>query len=321
MTFRLLSWNIANSTSDFCSHHAPVGYTQRQKHRHLLNILRQHLPDVVSWQEARREDRIFAAAAAAPSSNTATAGEQDLTLDSLGAGMISRTVSEHDTYTLLGHALSHCEEVQLYVRQPRSTAAPAPGTLLASVIGNPVEIEIRTAGGRGGYRPYVLARATHVPTGKPFFLAAVHLMPFAEGASARATAFADILRQVPGESPLVIFGDTNMRQTENDAIARLGLDDAYVLATGGKRARANSSSSSSGGSYHGPPHGHTFNTKVNPWHPLMPGQHPYSARYDRVWLRGMRVVDFAVLEGRIDAATGAHYLSDHFGILVTLDLL
>ncbi|PNH11679.1 Tyrosyl-DNA phosphodiesterase 2 [Tetrabaena socialis] len=131
------------------------------------------------------------------------------------------------------------------------------------------------------------------------FAASAHLAPFAEFDQERARQLADIVRAVPADVPLVLAGDTNMRERETGQAAANGLADAWLESGSPPEQRW------------------SVNTCVNRY---FADGHAFTARYDRLLYRGCTLLGFAVTADQPCSDTPQHYLSDHFGLVASLRL-
>ncbi|GLI58563.1 hypothetical protein VaNZ11_000310 [Volvox africanus] len=144
--------------------------------------------------------------------------------------------------------------------------------------------------------PLCLRRAAQE---RRFLATSAHLAPFYEFHPVRARQIAAIVAAAPEGAPLVLAGDLNMREEENDVGTRHGLLDAWV--EGGSPVSERWS----------------WNTDVNRYY--TEGR-KYKARYDRVLYRGCRVLSFALVGNQPCSVDKPHYLSDHFGLYIRLQL-
>ncbi|GIL74859.1 hypothetical protein Vretimale_2436 [Volvox reticuliferus] len=144
--------------------------------------------------------------------------------------------------------------------------------------------------------PLCLCRAAEE---RRFLAASAHLAPFAEFGPVRARQIAAIVAAAPAGEPLVLAGDFNMREKENAVGTRHSLLDAWV--EGGSPVSERWS----------------WNTHVNRYYTE---GHKYTARYDRVLYRGCRILNFELVGNQPCSRNKTHYLSDHFGLYVRLQL-
>lgn len=183
-------------------------------------------------------------------------------------------------------------------------------------------------------------------------LASVHLEPFAEGSVIRQKqlqALHNLAVSQPDSTLMIIAGDTNMREQESDFVERnLHFLDAWKAAGAardtkftwdtidhrhGRAVTSGSNRRRSGGK--GPSTANTgawFNAYYG-----YEGTRQYNARYDRIYLyhkdnvasrtasassnqRPWKVQNFSLVAHRPIPPSNDHFLSDHFGISVTLNL-
>lgn len=109
--------------------------------------------------------------------------------------------------------------------------------------------------------------------------------------------------------PVLIVGDMNMREAETTAVtdpAGLGLSDAYLTAAASGTASANAKN--------------TWDTRCNRYYDE---GFKYACRYDRVFCKGAEwagVRAFELVGHMPEHGVEGFYLSDHFGIVATLDV-
>lgn len=147
--------------------------------------------------------------------------------------------------------------------------------------------------------PSVAVRIS-LPDVPEFTVASSHLAPFAKGAGERAQQLTRLVTAVPTER-CILAGDYNMRQAEDSTVERLGggLTDAWK-ACGADRDKK-----------------FTWDSHNNTFHGL--DAFKFTARFDRVYLRGGLCVDSFNLIGNVPVGgREGHYLSDHYGILVNV---
>ncbi|MHA1744363.1 MAG: endonuclease/exonuclease/phosphatase family protein [Promethearchaeota archaeon] len=102
----------------------------------------------------------------------------------------------------------------------------------------------------------------------------------------------------PKTQKVIILGDMNMRMAENEVITRLQLEDAFLLAQSPEKYRF------------------SWNGFKNPYHS---DNHPFTCRFDRIFLRGFTVKQFEFVGHLPLAPSTDHFISDHFGLLVEFD--
>ncbi|EFN59459.1 hypothetical protein CHLNCDRAFT_138036 [Chlorella variabilis] len=134
-----------------------------------------------------------------------------------------------------------------------------------------------------------------------FYFAGCHLEPYAQGACLRLQQIAATLRSLPPRCRLVLAGDCNMRNAENSSVEALGLGDAFKQA----------------GSP--PSHSFTWNSTINKYHGA--DQRAYTGRYDRIYLSGFVATELQMVANQPMTPGHADYLSDHFGLVATVQLL
>lgn len=171
---------------------------------------------------------------------------------------------------------------------------------------------VRADPGRGPQ--LVLPSALVVPArlhGQPIYLACVHLASGDQNASLRAQQLTRLAGEVPTDAPLLVAGDTNMREHEPWASAN-GFADAWEQAGSAPSTQW------------------TWDTALNRYYG--PDARQYQARYDRVLLRdgavasrgssGFQVLAFG-LAGNDPCSPGRpdHYISDHFAIVALVQLV
>lgn len=156
------------------------------------------------------------------------------------------------------------------------------------------------AGGEAAFEvgPAVVAPLRLHGGEQPIYAACAHLAPFADNWPRRARQLARIVEAVPPGAPLVFAGDANMREGETGA-GDNGLADAWVAAGSHEAQRW------------------SWNTHVNRYY--RDGR-KYQDRYDRVFTRGFSVLGFELAGNQPASSSSSHFLSDHFGILATLQL-
>ncbi|KXZ52837.1 hypothetical protein GPECTOR_8g220 [Gonium pectorale] len=108
-----------------------------------------------------------------------------------------------------------------------------------------------------------------------------------------------IVSEVPPDSPLLLAGDTNMRDQEDSVPGELGLRDAWLEAGSPPGARW------------------TWDTHVNRYYQ---NGHRYTARYDRILYRGCTVTELAVAGNTPASREPGHFLSDHFALIARVTL-
>lgn len=205
-----------------------------------------------------------------------------------------------DNYTVVGSTPSHADTIVLLVRSTWEA------TCLHDHTSEPNR--------RGTHSlPAVLARVSppHQPS---LYVASVHLAPFADGSEERFEQMRALLELTTVKNnslPLIVAGDTNMRATEDYGMEMiLGHADAWKVSGGANDTQF---------TWDTMDHGHSFNRFYGD------GTRPYRARYDRVYLYSSldsvsnvwTVPNFSLLGNR-PVTTKYHFLSDHFGIVLTI---
>ena len=128
---------------------------------------------------------------------------------------------------------------------------------------------------------------------------ACHLPPYGKNKQIREEILAKMVQFLePKTQKVIISGDMNMRMAENKVITRLQLEDAFILAKSPKNYRF------------------SWDGYKNPYHS---DNHPFTCRFDRVFLRGFTVKQFEFVGHLPLAPSTDHYISDHFGLLVEFD--
>ncbi|KAL4859396.1 Tyrosyl-DNA phosphodiesterase 2 [Chlorella vulgaris] len=187
-------------------------------------------------------------------------------------------------YTHLGSAESHCGSTHIWaLHSLQASPMPSAGCVAMAKIPLPLPEGMSGTAGSAGY----------------FVFAGCHLEPFSDGAPMRLKQLEVALRSMPPRCRLVLAGDLNMRNAEEPSVEGLGLSDASKWA--GSKALF------------------TWNSSINKYHG--PEQRSYTARYDRVYLRGWSCQQLQLIANEPVTPGHLDYLSDHFGLLATLQLL
>lgn len=132
-----------------------------------------------------------------------------------------------------------------------------------------------------------------------FFLISCHLVPYKQNASLRLSQLQNIVSDLPADATLIIAGDMNMREDETKSVLEvLSVEDAFQLV-GSKEDKF------------------TWNSRVNKYANT---GFEYTARYDRVFVRGFGVKAFGLIGDKPVSENTGHFISDHYGITVELEL-
>ena len=229
-------------------------------------------------------------------------------------------------YIAMGSTPAHADNVVLLVRNtlaPKATRISLQGLQLPCVM---IQLEI----GEPNRRHHIA-------------IASCHLAPFAQGSFQRQDQIETIVYKA-SSMPLIITGDTNMRETEDDTMEnQFQLLDAWKVAGSNpttqyswdtidhrNNKRRNDTTSSS---VNGSPSSSSFS--FNKYYGASTRQ--YQARYDRMYihkgvqqqqqqqsqslvLSSVKVSDFQLIANEPMPGSTTHFLSDHFGLSVQVDL-
>eukprot|EP00977_Amphora_coffeiformis_P017472 scaffold5744_cov159-Amphora_coffeaeformis.AAC.1 len=160
--------------------------------------------------------------------------------------------------------------------------------------------------------------------GRRLVIASVHLAPFEQGSSRRQTQVETLIQGAKAATAdptdvLIFLGDTNMRSFEDQTMEHdLGLVDAWKQAGSPPDAKF---------SWDTMPHGEG----ESGWQNLYYGKRTraYQNRYDRVYIKDLlrapssshvNVPIFEFIANKPVSASRSHFLSDHFGIAMELEL-
>lgn len=134
-----------------------------------------------------------------------------------------------------------------------------------------------------------------------FYISSIHLFPFKDNDQPRLQQLAQILLYVAQHEnlPLIISGDSNMREAETKKVLSLDLKDAFFEAKSPKE------------------HKFSWNSKMNIH---SEGGFPFSARFDRIFIRDFNVLKFELTANTPVSENSTHFLSDHFALYVELDI-
>jgi len=194
-------------------------------------------------------------------------------------------------YRVLGATYSHADQVILLVRDGlKSPSAPSGER---AVTGLPAVIAELELGSRNS-----------------LLVASVHLEPFERGDRKRQSQMRSLLDIADSKSsPILILGDTNMRDTEDEAMEdELGLQDIWKLAGQRDESRFTWDTMDHRNEIEG-----VFNRYYGS------GTRQYQRRYDRMYFHG---ADKAKMEGKPTfelianhpMTSNLDFLSDHFGM-------
>ncbi|KAL7487243.1 hypothetical protein ACHAW6_012844 [Cyclotella cf. meneghiniana] len=190
-------------------------------------------------------------------------------------------------YTSLGTRKSHCGHVDLLLRKELANGF------------QPIELNERL--------PSVACSFT-LPNESHIAVSSSHLMPFKEGFPTRYRQCNLLMKSLVDEcANCVLLGDFNMRAAEDKAIEQLcgGWIDAW---------KANGAEKLSN---------FTWNSFVNQYHE---GGYKFKARFDRCYLKGdaLNLQHFRLIGNnpvrKEDNGGVGDYLSDHFGLLVRINV-
>lgn len=204
-------------------------------------------------------------------------------------------------YTVMGVGSSHAGYIMLLVRDSLAAHATSvtPGFGLRMV-----------------WRlPAVMAQITDPnDSSRAINVASCHLAPFQHGANDRSSQIQEMLDMSEG-MPLVITGDTNMRDEEDTV-----MEGAYDLRDAWKEAGGNPKTQFSWDTSNHLEEGGFFNRYYGE------RTREYTRRYDRLYIskgKGLKisVESFGLVANEpVNPFTRTHFLSDHFGISVELNL-
>ncbi|KAL4425257.1 hypothetical protein ABPG75_009273 [Micractinium tetrahymenae] len=195
-------------------------------------------------------------------------------------------------YEPCGSVESHCGFTQLWALahlQARQYGVAGP----VAIARIPLPLGAHGGGGAG-------AAAAEPGFLRCLFFAGCHLEPFGDGAAYRLKQVQAALRAVPPRSRLILAGDCNMRNAEDTAVEALGLADAFHQL--GRPRGANFS----------------WNTRINSYYG--DETRAYTARYDRVYLRGLAAAELRMVADSEQTAGCGDFLSDHFGLLARVEV-
>ena len=170
-----------------------------------------------------------------------------------------------------------------------------------------------------------IAAATVSWHGKQIVVASVHLQPFEQGSLRRKEQITTLMAASAAADALIFAGDTNMRDSEDATMEEsLHLMDAWKVAGASESTRFSWDTMS-----------HMYGEdkkKSSEWQNLYYGAatRAYQRRYDRVYIRGSPLQQQPVLQVHVPAfdlianqpvsESRYHFLSDHFGIALRLEL-
>lgn len=261
-SLRVLTFNVSGEN---CSALAPRGFGLPAKYAAIAQLILEERPELLTLQE------VFPNAAAPLAEALLLAG-----------------------YEPCGSVKSHCGYTQLWAEarlQARQYSEAGP----VAIARIPLPLAAQgggAAGPAGDAEPGPL---------RYLYFAGCHLEPFADGAPFRLMQVEDALRAVPPRSRLILAGDCNMRNAENESVEALGLADAFQQL--GRPQDANFS----------------WNTRVNTYYG--DDTRAYTARYDRVYMRGLSAAELRLVADKEQTPGRGDFLSDHFGLLARLEVL
>jgi endonuclease/exonuclease/phosphatase family metal-dependent hydrolase len=168
--------------------------------------------------------------------------------------------------------------------------------------------------------PAVMAMITN-PQDKQraILVASCHLAPFGEGAHKRARQMRSLVQTAPSNHPLIIAGDTNMRQEEDEVME--GIDLSLIDAW--KAAGEDPTTKFTWDTKNRIANGGFFNRFYGK------NTREYNARYDRIYIQNalgpnalqLSVESFKLIANRpVSPDNKTHFLSDHFGMACELKL-
>jgi len=212
------------------------------------------------------------------------------------------------SYQVIGTTPSHADYVVLLVKKGIH-ARVVPTTAL---------------GVRGEGVPMVLAELSYPEKrNRKILVASVHLAPFKGGSKKREEQVGALLQHARDAGvPIVLAGDTNMRESEDDAMEdELGLSDAWKVAGSNLETKFtwDTNDHTTTGTTVG-----TVNGSFNRYYGNSTRQ--YNARYDRIYFFSDQKslvevgVDSFELIANHPLTNPYHFLSDHFGISTVLSL-
>jgi endonuclease/exonuclease/phosphatase family metal-dependent hydrolase len=209
------------------------------------------------------------------------------------------------TYNVLGVTWSHADYVILMVKK-----------------GIHAEAVPMSKGDNDDNNPVVLAKLMYPQESRTLLVASVHLAPFREGEDDRRQQMTRLIQKHHHHSaagkeeqqvPLIIAGDTNMRQSEDVVMEQtLELTDFWKHAGSNKATKF---------TWDTIDHGTSCNRYYGE------STRNYNARYDRVYGTtssltkplNLKVSNFELIANK-PVTNKYHFLSDHFGIVTTFDL-
>ena len=285
ISLKLASMNIAGSVP---SAEAPPSWDVMHSARAIRGEILNTDPDIIALQECPSRD---------------------------GLSSAQWAESLFEDYHAMGSAPAHAANVVLLIRKtlaPKSKLVPLQGTFLPAVM---IQLEIG-------------------PNNQSVCVASCHLEPFLRGSVGRQQQVEDLLEKA-SPVPLILTGDTNMRETEDDVMEnQLHLLDAWKLAgsdldtkyswdTMDHRSNKGQDIRSS----------RTFGS-FNKYYGDSTRQ--YQARYDRLYIHqgnkveqkleqsqslfNVSVPNFQLIANKPMQGSKTHFLSDHFGIYIQIDL-
>ncbi|MHA2168496.1 MAG: endonuclease/exonuclease/phosphatase family protein [Candidatus Kariarchaeaceae archaeon] len=135
-----------------------------------------------------------------------------------------------------------------------------------------------------------------------FYFAAAHLIPYNENRKQRMKQLKDIFASLSNRDlPLLLAGDMNMREDETKSVLeKYVLKDAFLSTSQELNKKF------------------TWNSRINKYHQ---NGKEFVCRFDRVFLRKLRLKTFDLVGNENMSENIGHYLSDHFGIVISVDFV
>ena len=200
-------------------------------------------------------------------------------------------------YSVLGATYSHADQVMLMVRDGLKSSPTSSGERAVASL------------------PAVVAEL-ELDANVSLLVASVHLEPFERGDRKRQSQMRSLLNFAESKSsPILIMGDTNMRDTEDGAMEdELGLQDIWKLA--GERDESRYT-------WDTIDHRHVIGGAFNRYYGS--GTRQYQRRYDRIYFHGAGKAKmegtptFELIANR-PMTSKLDFLSDHFGMASRLSL-
>jgi endonuclease/exonuclease/phosphatase family metal-dependent hydrolase len=128
-----------------------------------------------------------------------------------------------------------------------------------------------------------------------------HLLPFEGNYPLRFENLQKIISDMEEDEKLIIFGDMNMRENETRSVTeQLSLQDAFITIGEPSNQRF------------------TWDSSINIFRK---DAYTFIARFDRIFYRNLRLVDFQIVFNQPILFSTNHFLSDHFGLFAKFRLL